>query len=269
MAQTLTLCSVRLPRIPSSPRHLNKGLVVIGWRTCVWELPVWLALAPLRYRCWSLGSAAVTYPDIRLGWLLPVSSSLLIWDYIPCVLSIYGMNWVPPSMLTFLPELSFDNIIRKNCSLEYPDHKSGEEGEDCDDDHGDDMDRFDEGVLHHPVRVGWVIKGEPDSMTDDGKEPEKHKAQDHSQPLWPNPGVSVYGAREEDDKDECHHLSSTKLPDPHLLWLIGKMSHPVEYDALINGVQEGNEKTKTSILLQKKNNLIISKLNHLCHTLGK
>lgn len=82
------------------------------------------ALAPLRYRCWSLGSAAVTYPDIRLGWLLPVSSSLLIWDYIPCVLSIYGMNWVPPSMLTFLPELSFDNIIRKNCSLEYPDHKS-------------------------------------------------------------------------------------------------------------------------------------------------
>lgn len=124
MAQTLTLCSVRLPRIPSSPRHLNKGLVVIGWRTCVWELPVWLALAPLRYRCWSLGSAAVTYPDIRLGWLLPVSSSLLIWDYIPCVLSIYGMNWVPTSMLTFLPELSFDNIIRKNCSLEYPDHKS-------------------------------------------------------------------------------------------------------------------------------------------------
>lgn len=124
MAQTLTLCSVRLPRIPSSPRHLNKGLVVIGWRTCVWELPVWLALAPLRYRCWSLGSAAVTYPDICLGWLLPVSSSLLIWDYIPCVLSIYGMNWVPPSMLTFLPELSFDNIIRKNCSLEYPDHKS-------------------------------------------------------------------------------------------------------------------------------------------------
>lgn len=47
------------------------------------------------------------------------------------------------------------------------------------------------------------------------------------------------------------------------------MSHPVEYDALINGVQEGNEKTKTSILLQKKNNLIVSKLNHLCHTLGK
>lgn len=61
------------------------------------------------------------------------------------------------------------------------------------------MNWFDEGVLHHPVRVGWVIKGEPDSMTDDGKEPEKHKAKDHGQPLWPNPGVRVYGAREEDD----------------------------------------------------------------------
>lgn len=62
----------------------------------------------------------------------------------------------------------------------------GQQGEDCDDDNGDDMNWFDEGVLHHPVRVGWVIKGEPDSMTDDGKEPEKHKAKDHGQPLWPN-----------------------------------------------------------------------------------
>lgn len=114
-SRNLTPCSVWHPRILSSPCHLNNGT------QC--QLPVWLALAPLRYRCWSPCTAAITYPDICLGGLLPIFSSLMIWDYIPCVLSIYGMNWVPASMLAFLPELSFYNVIRKHCSLEYPDHK--------------------------------------------------------------------------------------------------------------------------------------------------
>lgn len=109
----------------SCPLHATSiiGLNVIGWCTSVWQLPVWLALVPLCYRCWSPCTAAVTYPDICFGGLLRVYSSLVIWDYIPCVLSIYGMNWVPASMLAFLPELSFYNVIWKHCSLENPDHK--------------------------------------------------------------------------------------------------------------------------------------------------
>lgn len=119
----MILCFVRFFRISFFLRYFNKGFVVIGWRICVWELLVWFVFALLRYRCWSFGSVVVTYFDIRFSWLLFVFSSFLIWDYIFCVLSIYGMNWVSSSMLIFFLELSFDNIIRKNCFLEYSDYK--------------------------------------------------------------------------------------------------------------------------------------------------
>ena len=48
------------------------------------------------------------------------------------------------------------------------------------------MDGFDQRVLHHPVRICRMIECEPDGVTNDGKEPEKDKAEDHGQPLWPN-----------------------------------------------------------------------------------
>lgn len=48
------------------------------------------------------------------------------------------------------------------------------------------MDGSGDGVLHHPVGVGWVVKGEENGIGDDAEHPEDDEADHQHKPLQPH-----------------------------------------------------------------------------------
>lgn len=63
-----------------------------------------------------------------------------------------------------------------------PGHQCNEAGDE--DDAG--VDGVGDGVLHHPVRVGWMVKGEENCIGDDAEHPEDDKADHQHKPLQPH-----------------------------------------------------------------------------------
>ena len=98
-------------------------------------------------------------------------------------------------------------------------------GHQCDDAGDEDdagVDGSGDGVLHHPVRVGWVVKGEENGIGDDAEHPEDDEADHQHKPLQPHLTTSTMqlitggkGGRLEDEawgrRQRGRKLSSGKL----------------------------------------------------------
>ena len=76
-------------------------------------------------------------------------------------------------------------------------------GHQCDDAGDEDdagVDGSGDGVLHHPVGVGWVVKGEENGIGDDAEHPEDDEADHQHKPLQPHLTTStmqlITGGRE-------------------------------------------------------------------------